>query len=540
MGSRKTHAETAPMTVARLFADAVERHETRTMIEFEGGDLSYGEMGEAVRRVASVLVGRGAGPGTAIALYMPNTPEFAIVFFAAMAIGAHAVNLSPLDAPRELRLKLKDSGARILATVDAAPLAATAAMLQSEGLIDLLVLGDGALVKQDKGNVAGVLRLNQAISTPAAPGSAPTLLDTDALALIQYTGGTTGSPKGAMLTHGALTSAVAMFDAAIHAEPSSCPGEERHIVALPLFHIYALVSILLRATHNGETLILRQRFDPQKILEDIAERRATFLFGVPTMFIALLGVENIESHNLTSLSYCVAGGGPVPLEVIERFARITGRAPAVGWGMTETCGAGTLSRTDDVALSGFVGAPLPGATIEIVAMDDPARLLAPGEAGEVRVKGPHIMSGYWRRPAESAAVFVDDGLLTGDVGYLDLSGNLILIDRKKDLIISAGFNVYPRNVEEAIYEHPGVEEAIVYGVPDDYRGEIPVAAVKMRSGTASFDLAELREFLADKLGRHELPAKLEIYETLPRTAVGKLSRKELRERASAKKGTIDA
>ena len=203
-------------------------------------------------------------------------------------------------------------------------------------------------------------------------------------------------------------------------------------------------------------------------------------------------------------------------------------------------GAGTLSRTDDVALSGFVGAPLPGATIEIVAMDDPARLLAPGEAGEVRVKGPHIMSGYWRRPAESAAVFVDDGLLTGDVGYLDLSGNLILIDRKKDLIISAGFNVYPRNVEEAIYEHPGVEEAIVYGVPDDYRGEIPVAAVKMRSGTASFDLAELREFLADKLGRPELPAKLEIYETLPRTAVGKLSRKELRERASAKKGTIDA
>jgi long-chain acyl-CoA synthetase len=256
-------------------------------------------------------------------------------------------------------------------------------------------------------------------------------------------------------------------------------------------------------------------------------KRATGFPGVPTMWIALAAHPGIETRDFSSLRYCYSGGAPLPVEVAERFQRLTGFRIGGGWGMTETSPAGTNLPHDGPAKPGSMGMPLPGLVMQVVAVDDPHRLLPQGETGELRVKGQNVFQGYWRRPEETAAAFADGFFLTGDIGYMDADGYFFLVDRKKDMIISGGFNVYPQVVEQAIYEHPDVAEAIVIGVVDPYRGEAAKAFVMLRSGAAALTLDALRDFLADKVGRHEMPTQLEIRAALPRTAVGKLSKKEL-------------
>lgn len=526
--------ETAP-TIGVMFSDACDRFAERTLIEFRSRAIGFGEMASATAGVAAALAARGVGKGDVVALYFPNTPHYPVMFFAAMRLGAVVVNLTPLDAARELRFKLADTGARIVATLDEEPFRGHAASLLGDGLIDLLLLGSDAFweggdpfVPSGKAVLSIDAMIAEAVPCPAAqvvPGD---------LALIQYTGGTTGMPKGAMITHANLAAAVAMFDAAIAATSNWRPGEERHVGVLPLFHIYALAGVLLRAVANGETILLRDRFDPVQTLADVRHGGATFLFGVPTMFVALLGLPDIADGDLASLVYCVSGGAPLPGEIAARMGDLTGQPPVVGWGMTETCGAGTLGRQGEMGQAGAIGYPLPGASIEILMFDDDRKSAGVGEIGEIAIRGPNVIGGYWNRPGESAEAFAKGRLLTGDMGFIDAGGQIHLVDRRKDLIIASGFNVYPRVVEEAIYEHPAVAEALVYGAPDSYRGEVAIAAVTLRAGCA-LDLEELRAFLADKLGRHELPARLEIHETLPRTAAGKLSRKDLRD-AAAKGG----
>jgi len=520
--------------VGRLLGEAGLRFAERTMIEFDGCLLSFGEVADSVANVAGALAKHGVEKGDRIALYLPNTPHYPILFFAAMQLGAVVVNLTPLDAARELRFKLADTGARVVATLDAEPFSSNAAALLAEGVVDLALIGSDAYWQgADPVAVsgAGMASLDAMIATTS---SCPAVhVTSDDVALIQYTGGTTGTPKGAMITHGNLVSAVAMFDAAIAATSGWRPGRERHIGVLPLFHIYALAGVMLRAVAHGETILLRNRFDPEQTLGDIDRGGATFFFGVPTMFIALLETPNIAEYDLSSLVYCVSGGAPLPGEVAGRLAQSIGRPLVVGWGMTETCGAGTLSRSNEVNDAAAIGYPLPGATVEILSFDGNRLPAAAGETGEIAISGPNVVQGYWNRPDESAEAFAAGRLLTGDMGFVDARGQIHLVDRKKDLIISSGFNVYPRMVEEAIYEHPAVAEALVYGAADGYRGEVAVAAVKLRAGKA-LDLAQLRAFLSDKLGRHELPARLELHDALPRTAAGKLSRKDLRD-ASAKR-----
>ena len=517
-------------SVDALWRHAAERFAARPLIEFEAREISYGELADAVDRTAARLAALGIAPGAIVAIHLPNSPYFVIALLAAFRLGCGVVNLSPLDSPREIKFKLGDTGARVLFTSADDSCLANARALLTDGTIDHAIVCDDASWRRappawraDRGmhDLAALLREPIAAVARAA-------VKRDDLALIQYTGGTTGAPKGAVLTHANLLDAARIFDGRMHAEPTARPGEERHVAVLPLFHIYALVGVLLRAIRNGEMLMLRARFDPDQVLRDIGQGRATWFFAVPTMLIALLECPRIAECDFASLSYCISGGAPLPQEVADRFAAATGVRPVVGWGMTETSGAGTLGASGESTDAGRVGKPLPDTRIEIVAMDDAARVLRPGEVGEVRIAGPQVMRGYWQRPEETAAAFGGGMLLTGDVGYFDPDGILVLVDRKKDLIISSGYNVYPRVVEDAIYEHPAVEEVLVYGAPDSYRGEIAVAAVKLRASAGTLSLEGLRGFLADRLGRHELPAALEIHDALPRTAVGKLSRKELR------------
>ena len=503
-------------------------------LEYRDRPISYAELHAAVDAVAAGLMDLGVGPGTAVALYLPNTPYHPITFFAVLKCGGRVVHLSPLDAERELAFKLKDSGARILVTTNVGFMAPMARKLMADGLVDRLIVGDdtafgaSAIPTSAMPDGAGVVRFDAL--REAGAGTLPREwppIEVEDIALLQYTGGTTGRPKGTILTHANLSAACAIYKAWSDPQRVTPPGEDKVICVLPLFHMYALSAVMLRALNEGCQLLLRPRFDVATTLHDIEVKRATVFPGVPTMWIALANSPGIEGRDLSSLKRVSSGGAPLPVEVAERFETLTGHRLLGGWGMTETSPAGTGLPMNGTGKAGSVGLPQPGILMDIVALDDPRRRLSPGEKGEIRIKGPNVTQGYWNAPQETAAAFVDGYLLTGDIGYMDEDGYFYLVDRKKDLIISGGFNVYPRSIEEAIYEHPAVAEVIVIGVPDSYRGEAAKAFVRLKPGAASFTLEELRTFLADKLGRHEMPAHLEFRDALPRTAVGKLSKKEL-------------
>jgi len=527
-----------PSNLYDRFEEAVSKFHNRIAIEFRGVEFSFERLRAKAEKAASVFLSLGAGRGTPLALYLPNTPYHPISFFGAMKIGAPIVHLSPLEAERELAYKLKDSGARTLITTNFATLLPNALKMLEQGLVDRLLIGEdknwgpSPIPLAPLQPHAGVFSFGELMSKTGAPVRWPRVSPDD-IALLQYTGGTTGMPKGAILTHANLNAAMAIYEAWDNAVNGGKPEEDTVICVLPLFHIYALCPVMLRCLMSGSRLLLRVRFDPDETLHDIEVKRATVFPGVPTMWIALLSRPDFASRDLSSLRFCGSGGAPMPVEVQARLQEVTGQALRGGWGMTETSPAGTAIPSAGAPL-GTIGLPMPGIELGIVGLDDPLRELPPGQIGEIRIRGPNVTRGYWSRSDETAAAFAGGYFRTGDIGYMDENGYFFIVDRKKDMIISGGFNVYPQMIEQAIYEHPSVEEVLVIGVPDAYRGEAAKAFVKLKAGARPFTLEELKAFLADKIGRHEMPAFLEFRPTLPRTAVGKLSKVELREEEKRK------
>ncbi len=518
----------APTSVPALLDAAVARGPDQVAIDFLGRSITYRELDVRAGAAAAGLAALGVRPGVSVGLYLPNTPFHPIAFFGTLRAGGRIAHLSPLDPPRRLRFKLEDSETRILvASDDPEPLDRAAGLLAA-GVIDRLIVAESRDFDPRARPAplpAGAIPFSR-LGEGAPPVSARSI-DPGALALLQYTGGTTGLPKGAMLTHANLTAAVAAYRTWFIGTGTPMGPGDRLICALPLFHIYALTTILLLGLDRGATVLLRPRFDVDATLRDIEIARATFFAGVPTMWGAIANHPTIEQRDLSSLRVLSSGGAPLPTEIVTAIHRRTGRQLGAGWGMTETAPAGTRMLPDQAHAPGLIGVPLPGVEMQIVALEDPRRVLGAREIGEIRVRGLNVASGYWRRPAQSAASHVDGFLLTGDVGYRDEQGSFYLVDRKDDMIISGGFNVYPTMIEQAIYEHPAVAEALVIGIPDDYRGQSAKAFVTLRAGAPPLTLEALRDFLSDKLGRHELPNALEIRTTLPKTAVGKLWRRGL-------------
>jgi long-chain acyl-CoA synthetase len=553
----------ATSTLQELLDRAVADYGERPALEYRGRRLSYRELGNQAARAAAAFRHVGINRGCAVALYLPNTPWHPIAFFGVLRTGAHVVHLSPLDSERVLIHKLTDSRARTLVTVNLFGLQEKALKLAAAGHLDrIIVLDDDTWGPPASSPVAGsatAFHHPSGVEAPSPPrgggdrhpramvdrpggaelnslellmaeAPAPSVwppVSTDDIALLQYTGGTTGLPMAAVLTHANLTAAVSSYRIWIKGQRPADAPPDRVLMVLPLFHIYGLVSVMLRHLASGSELLVRSRFDIEAVLRDIEINRVTSFPGVPTMWAALVNYPGVEQRDLSALRSCASGGAPLPIELAERFRRMTGLALPSGWGMTETSPAGISPPLRGPAKSGTIGLPLPGITVEVVALDDPHRVLGPGEVGELRVKGKNVMQRYWNRPDATAAAFADGGFLTGDIGAMDEDGYFFILDRKKDMIISGGFNVYPQLIEQAIYEHPDVEEVLVIGIPDPYRGEAAKAFIKLRPGASLLTHDGLRDFLADKVGRHEMPAALEIRAALPRTAVGKLSKKEL-------------
>jgi len=517
-----------------LLSQAARDYGDRPVLEFRESPITYAELESMVEVAASAYLRAGYGQNSSVALFLGNSPDHPIHFFGALKAGARIVHLSPLDGEIALSHKLTDSGARVLVTSNLSALLPTALKFFASGLIDRLIV-----CEDDHWNKVGtpqtalpdnpaIITHRQFIDGATRPAQWPDI-SADDVALLQYTGGTTGLPKGAMLTHGNLTSAVSIYD--VWGKPARAERNdpiERVICVLPLFHIFALTVVLLSAIRRGNLISLHQRFDVEAVMRDIELKRATYFPGVPTMWIAIAGLPDLDKRDLSSLVAAGSGGAPLPVEVAKIFERKVGIKLKSGWGMTETCSPGTGHPKTGPDKPGSIGLMLPGIEMDVVSLQDPARVLGVGEVGEIRIRGPNVTKGYWNKPKETAEAFVGDRFLTGDIGYMDADGYFFLVDRKKDMIISGGFNVYPQMIEQAIYTHPSVHEAIVIGIPDDYRGEAAKAFIKLRDGAAPFTLDELRAHLTGQLGKHELPAALEFVDELPRTPVGKLSRHELR------------
>src|SRR6266700_2694338 len=526
-------------TLPDLLAKAAADYGPRTALEFRDRPITYTELAGMAERAAAAFLRAGCGKNTSVALFLGNTPDHPVNFFGALKAGARVAHLSPLDGEIALTHKVSDSGSRVLVTSNLAALLPTALKFLEKGLIDRLIVCEDdnwGKVGTPQAPIPGdprIVTFKTFVEGATAPAQWPQMTADD-VALLQYTGGTTGLPKGAMLTHGNLFSAVSIYD--VWGKPSrTTRGDviERVICVLPLFHIYALTVVLLSSLSRGNLISLHQRFDVEAVMRDIELKRATYFPGVPTMWIAIAALPDLDKRDFSSLVSCGSGGAPLPVEVARIFERKTNMKLKSGWGMTETCSPGTGHPQEGPEKPGSIGLMLPGIEMDVAALEDPGKALPPGEVGEIRIKGPNVTRGYWNRPQETAEAFVGERFLTGDIGYMDRDGYFFLVDRKKDMIISGGFNVYPQMIEQAIYEHPAVQEVIVIGIPDEYRGEAAKAFVKLRNGGVPFTLEELKVFLAGKLGKHEIPTALDFVDDLPRTSVGKLSRHELRNQLPA-------
>lgn len=524
-------------TWTALMSEAFDTYADQVLIEYYGTSYTFAEMRDLAARVAAALKARGVGKGDRVALHLPNAPWHPIFFFGVQAAGAVVTHLSPLDADREIAHKLKDSGAKLVVSLTTPEFANHFKPLLESGETPPLVLCPDPVsaMGRDCPVLEGAMGVEEFWAGHEGAAYDPVPVEPRDIALLQYTGGTTGVPKAAVLTHRNLSAAVLIYHEMAKDDKAAGPGMSSLVYA-PLFHIMGLTVALLKRTYEGGLLHLRLRYDPEQAVREIEEKGIRSFGGVPTVWIGLLRVPGIEKRDLSSLKFVGSGGAPLPVEVYNRVRQLTGLKLRGGWGMTETAPAGTFvpSSMPDEKL-GTIGVPYAGLDIKIVDVEDASRELPPGETGEMAIRGPNVTRAYWNKPEETAAAFHGDWFLTGDVGYMDADGFFFLVDRKKDMILSGGFNVYPLMIENAVHQHPAVSEATAIGVPDDYRGESAKVFVVLNAGAEAFTLEALQAFLADKLGRHEIPRHLEFRAELPHTPVGKPDRKALRAEEAARR-----
>ena len=538
--ARGATAETLPhCPIPALLDQTVARMPDARAIDFLGRGWSYRQLGDLASRAARGLQNLGVKPGDRVGLCLPNTPYFPIFYFAVLKIGAIVVNFNPLYVERELEFQIKDSGAKVMITVDLSTIyPKLAKVAATSGLSKIVMCPFASAMPPVKGALFFLAKASDMARWPRhdglhvgyarmiadrAPPDLPAIDARTDVAVIQYTGGTTGQPKGATLTHANLSSNCAQV---LHHIGDAAQGDQRIMGVLPLFHVFALTSVLNCGVAIGAELVLLPRFELAATLKAIRASRATNFPAVPTIYNAVNHAPEEVRGDLSSLQYCISGGAPLPVEVKARFEELTGCRVVEGYGLSETSPVVSTNPLDETGRPGSVGLLMLGTSVEIRDVEDASKLLTGDAKGEICIRGPQVMRGYWNRSKETAEVFIDGALRTGDVGYLDADGFLYLVDRKKDLILAGGYNVYPRVIEEALYQHPAVNECTVIGVPDPYRGEAPKAFVTLKPGETTTPDA-LKVFLAQHINKIEMPREIEIRDDLPRTMIGKLSKKEL-------------
>ena len=532
------HAKIPAKPLYALLDEAVSRFADRPCVDFLDKRFSYREIGEMANRAAKGLVKLGVRRGTKVGLFLPNCPYSVIFYFGILKAGGTVVNFNPLYAERELIHQIQDSDTEFMVTLDVKALCDKLLPLMAKtGLKKVIVCPMAAILPFPKNILFPIAKRKEIARLPDGASTvfydeivandgaiAPAGIDPETdIALLQYTGGTTGVPKGAMLTHAnAVANAVQLRLWA----PGLGAQREKILGVLPLFHVFAMTVVMTHGLLLGAEMILLPRYELRQLLKTIEKKKPTVFVGVPTLYAAINNAKETQGTNLRSLKYCISGGAPLPLEVKHRFEELAGCVLVEGYGLSETAPVATCNPFLGENREGSIGLPLPGTIVEIVAIDGSERVLPPGERGEVCIRGPQVMKGYWKKPEESAKALKGGRFHSGDIGYIDAEGYIYIVDRLKEMILCGGYNVYPRNVEEAIYMHPAVAECAVIGVTDPYRGQTVKAFVVLREGQ-SLTKDALCEFLKDKLSPIEMPKQIEFRASLPKTAIGKILKKAL-------------
>jgi long-chain acyl-CoA synthetase len=541
------HVTVPKASLAGLLDDAARDFPHAPALHFEGRTTSYAQLAEQVRRFAGALAGLGVGKGTHVGLILPNCPQAVVALFGALRLGATVVQNNPLYTERELGHQLADAGVEVVVCLDLVYERVKALRGQTAirevivtSVLDELPAVRRALAPYTKRGKAASASLAKdepirrwrelLASAPPGPATAAEVDPDRDLALLQYTGGTTGVSKGVMLSHANLRANVEQVRAWF---PDADPGREVMMAVLPFFHVYGLTVCLLLGIRIGAALVLLPRFELDGVLSAIDRFRPTLFPGVPAMYVAINNAVEKGGHDLSSIKACLSGAAPLPMEVAERFERFSGGRLVEGYGLSESSPVAIANPIYGKRKAGTIGMPLPDTIARVADPADPDRTTPTGEPGELAISGPQVMQGYWNRPEETAEVLHDGWLLTGDMAVMDEEGYFTIVDRKKDLIISSGYNVYPREVEEVLYEHPKVLEVSVAGVPDAYRGEVVKAFVVLKEGEqATAD--EIRDFAKERLAAYKVPRAVEFRDELPKTMIGKVLRRALVEQEQAK------
>ncbi|MBI4318216.1 MAG: long-chain fatty acid--CoA ligase [Chloroflexi bacterium] len=530
----------------RLLEESAKRFPNRAATVFLGATLTYRQIDEAGNAFAAALADIGVRKDDRVALLLPNCPQDVIAYYGALKAGAVLVPTNPLYVEHELEHQFRDSGAETVVTLTkfypilrkVQPRTAVKNVIVTNikdffpPLIRLLFTlakekKDGHRVKVDAG--PGSYSFTDLLKTYAGRSHVANV-GADDVALLQYTGGTTGLSKGAMLTHANLVANTVQTRRWL---TDLQDGQEVMLAVLPFFHVYGMTVAMNMGVSCGATLVLLPRFDLHDVLKTINKHRPTIFPGVPTMYVAINNAPNVARYNLRSIRACISGAAALPVEVQQRFEELTGGKLVEGYGLTEASPVTHSNPIYGLRKAGSIGLPFPDVEAKIVDVDTGLADLGIGEVGELVVRGPQVMRGYWNMPEESARVLRNGWLHSGDIARMDQDGYFFIVDRKKDMIIAGGYNIYPRDVEEVLFQHPKVKEAVVAGVPDRYRGETVKAYVVLNDGETATE-EEIVEFCRGRIARYKVPTAVEFRTELPKTLIGKVLRRILIEEEKTK------
>lgn len=511
----------------------------KTAIHFMGKDMTYQELYDSAMKFASYLQGLGIKKGDRVAIMLPNSPQAVIGFYGILYAGGVVVMTNPLYTEREIAYQMKNSGAKAILAMDIL-YPRISKVLKDTDLENVIITGIKEYLPFPKNMIYPFIQKKQygitvkvehrgsnhlfsEIMKTATTDVAKTEFDFEKdLALLQYTGGTTGSPKGVMLSHKNLISNATMCDTWLY---KTKRGEETVLGIIPLFHVYGLTTVLILSVMQGNKMVLLPKFDPETALKTISKQKPTLFPGAPTLYIGLMNHPDIKKYDLSSISACLSGSAPLPVEVQEKFEKITGGRLVEGYGLTETSPVTHSNLVWGDRVKGSIGLPYPDTDCKVF-QPGTTEEVPHGEIGEIGIKGPQVMQGYWNNPEATAATIVDGWLMTGDLGYIDDAGHFFVVDRKKDMIIAGGFNIYPREIEEILYENEAIQECVVAGIPDPYRGETVKAYIVLKEGK-SITEEELDAYCREHLAAFKVPRIYEFRTELPKTAVGKILRRSL-------------
>lgn len=508
-------------SLPQILQETTENYPQHNALSFYGRKVTYVQLYNQVNQFASALQTKGISKGDRVALMLPNCPQFVISYYGVLTAGAIVTQVNPMSVERELEYILKDSGTETIVVLDAL-YPKVKNIQQATSLKNIIVVS-----LQPTSDEFGEDITFEAFLSESSGQLRPVPIDTaNDVAVLQYTGGTTGRSKGAMLTHQNILANVIQsyeffkFDIEI--------GKERFLTVIPLFHVFGMTSCMNFSIYTASESIMLPRFELEEVLNTIKNEQPTVFPGVPTMYVAITNHPHAEDYGINSIEVCNSGSAPMPVELLREFERKTGSKILEGYGLSETSPTTHCNPMFADRKAGSVGIGMPSTEYKIVDLASGTDEVPADELGEVVIKGPQVMKGYWNMPEETANALRDGWLYTGDIGRVDEEGYLYIVDRKKDLIIASGFNIYPRDIEEVLYEHPSVQEAVVIGIPDKYRGEGVKAVLVLKAGKETTE-TEIKEYCKQNMAAYKVPNIIEFREQLPKTSVGKILRRALRE-----------